>query len=49
MSFVITVPIAEEGVISSDTRSISNRGTIQFCSNTAGIYTSSIVHPECLK
>jgi hypothetical protein len=41
--------IAEEGVISSDATSVGNSRTIHFRSNTAGIYTSSMVHPECLK
>jgi hypothetical protein len=49
MPFVITDPIAEEGVVNSEARSIGDRGTMHFCSNIAEIYTSSIVHPECLK
>jgi len=49
MSFVIMDPIAEEGEINSEARSMSNRRTMQFRSNTAGIYTSPMVHLECLK
>jgi hypothetical protein len=41
--------IAEVDVISRDAISVGNRRTTHFRSNTAGIYTSSMVHPECLK